>query len=96
MVETLLEAGADPGVARPNGETALMHASRAGAVDVVRALLARGADVNAKTSRGFTALIFAAAEGRGCSRRDRGGPQRSHRVDRAKGEVVQPSTQVGA
>jgi len=63
----LLAAGADlrlvEAVQRQDGEAALLLASRAGGVDVVRALLARGADVAAKTSRGFTSLIFAAAEG---------------------------------
>jgi ankyrin repeat protein len=36
-----------------------MGASRAGRVDVVRALLAKGADVNARTNNGMTALTVA-------------------------------------
>ena len=42
----LLEAGADPNTALPDGETVLMTAARTGAVDAVRALL-----VAAPTSR---------------------------------------------
>ena len=64
MVELLLKAGADPNTALPGGETALMTAARTGKVDAVKALLAHGADVNAKESRrGQTALMWAAAEG---------------------------------
>ena len=51
MVELLLKAGADPNTALPGGETALMTAARTGKVDAVKALLARGADVNAKEAR---------------------------------------------
>ncbi len=40
-----------------NGLTALMLASPSGRVDVVQALLAKGADVNAKGNNGLTALI---------------------------------------
>ena len=64
MVELLLDAGADPNAALPGGETALMTAARTGRVDAVRALIARGADVNATEGRrGQTALMWAAAEG---------------------------------
>ena len=64
MVELLLDAGADPNTALPGGETALMTAARTGKVEAVKALLSRGADVNAKESgRGQTALMWAAAEG---------------------------------
>ena len=60
----LLEAGADAAAASPEGETALMVAARTGKLDAVNALLARGADPNAKESwRGQTALMWAAAEG---------------------------------
>jgi ankyrin repeat domain-containing protein 17 len=43
--------------------TALMHASQYNHVEVVQALLASGADVNAKTSYGNSALTFACAHG---------------------------------
>ena len=42
---------------------ALMTAARTGKLGPVQALLARGADVNAKERRGQTALMWAAAEG---------------------------------
>jgi uncharacterized protein len=62
MVERLLKAGADPnGV--PSGTPVLMMAARTGNVDVVKSLLAHGADANAKEStRGQTALMWAVAE----------------------------------
>ena len=57
-------AGADPNASLPGGETALMTAARTGRVEVVRALIARGADVHATEGRrGQTALMWAAAEG---------------------------------
>jgi ankyrin repeat protein len=60
----LLEAGADATASSAEGETALMVAARTGKVDAVNALLARGADPNAKENwRGQTALMWAAAEG---------------------------------
>ena len=40
-----------------------MTAARTGKLGPVKALLARGADVNAKERRGQTALMWAAAEG---------------------------------
>ena len=45
------------------GVTPLMRAVRDGRVDLVKALVDRGADVNAKDSDDFTALTFAAAAG---------------------------------
>src|SRR5262245_10656532 len=64
VVERLLKAGADPDTAAPGGETVLMTAARAGRLDAVRALLAHGADVDAReATRGQTALMWAAAEG---------------------------------
>jgi ankyrin repeat protein len=45
------------------GETVLMLASRSGNVEAVKALLARGADPNARERAGQTALMWAAAEG---------------------------------
>jgi len=64
MVEMLLKAGADPNTTLPGGETALMTASRVGAVASVKSLLARGAKVDSKDEKhGQTALMWAAAEG---------------------------------
>jgi ankyrin repeat protein len=63
MVERLLGAGANPNTMMPDGETVLMTAARTGNVDVVKALLLRGARVQDKEpSRGQTALMWAAAE----------------------------------
>ena len=63
MTEKLLSAGANPNAALISGETALMAAASTGNVDVVRALVTRGADVNARESRGSqTALMWAIAE----------------------------------
>lgn len=62
MIELLLEGGADPNTAVA-GETALMTAARTGNLDALNALVARGADVNAKEpSQRQTALMWAAAE----------------------------------
>jgi quinoprotein dehydrogenase-associated probable ABC transporter substrate-binding protein len=61
----LIEAGAD--TARPVGDAAytpLMLATANHSHPVVTALLAKGADVNAKNSGGVTALMIAAAGGR--------------------------------
>ena len=63
MVERLLVAGADPNSALPDGETVLMTAARTGSADVVKALVARGANVRVRERRkGQTALMWAAAE----------------------------------
>jgi len=63
MVAALLEAGADANAARPEGETVLMTAARIGRVETVKALLARGAAVNAVEQWfGETALMLATAE----------------------------------
>jgi uncharacterized protein len=59
-VELLLKNGADPND-RQMGITALMTACNRGHVDVVRSLLDKGADVNAKDWEGWTALMAAAA-----------------------------------
>ena len=65
VVERLLAAGADPNAATSMGETVLMTCARTGAAAAVRALLDAGADnVNAReSSRGQTALMWAAAQG---------------------------------
>jgi uncharacterized protein len=63
MVEKLVKAGASPKTAMQTGETALMTCTRSGALEGVRLLLARGADVNAReTQRGQTALMWAASK----------------------------------
>jgi ankyrin repeat protein len=64
MIESLLQAGADPDTALPDGETALMTAARTGKVEAVNVLLRHQAAVNVKEgSRAQTALMWAAAEG---------------------------------
>ncbi|MGH9385285.1 MAG: ankyrin repeat domain-containing protein, partial [Vicinamibacterales bacterium] len=63
IVERLLAAGANARAALLNGETVLMTCARAGDAGAVRALLARGADVNAKEREHLqTALMWAVAE----------------------------------
>jgi uncharacterized protein len=47
-----------------DGLTALMHAAKAGAKDVVAVLIAAGATVDATNHKGSTALLFAAAAGK--------------------------------
>ena len=51
------------GASLPGGETVLMTAARTGNPGVVSALLARGANPNARERVGQTALMWAAAEG---------------------------------
>lgn len=58
MIETLLEADADPETRDKQGRTPLMHAAGAGAVDVVDALL-EAADPTATDATGKTALHLA-------------------------------------
>src|SRR5579871_1204782 len=63
MAEKLLTAGADPNPAGANGESPLMVAARTGRADVAKALLAHGADVNARENvRGQTALMWAVSQ----------------------------------
>jgi ankyrin repeat protein len=62
-VARLLEAGADANTALADGETVLMTAARTGNVTVLKALLARGADIRTRERRkGQDALMWAAAE----------------------------------
>ena len=64
IVAKLLAAGADPNIAQKNGVTPLMACADAGTVEGVRALIAKGADVNAREAEDDqTALMWAAAEG---------------------------------
>jgi ankyrin repeat protein len=64
MVDKLLQAGADPNTTLPGGETSLMTAARVGQLASVKALIARGATIDAKDEKhGQTALMWAAAEG---------------------------------
>ena len=64
MVDLLLKAGADPNTTLPGRETALMTAARVGKLASVKALIARGAAIDAKDEKhGQTALMWAAAEG---------------------------------
>jgi ankyrin repeat protein len=61
MAERLVAAGASMRTALPSGETPLMTCARTGAVQAIRVLGARGADVHARESnRGQTALMWAA------------------------------------
>jgi ankyrin repeat protein len=55
-VNVLLEAGADPNVADPKQETALHIAAKALHPGIVRALVAKGAALDAKDKDGLTAL----------------------------------------
>jgi hypothetical protein len=60
LAQALIEGGAVPNVSNENGLTPLILASANGELEIVKALLARGADVTAKTVReGFTALKYA-------------------------------------
>ena len=63
MVERLLAARADANAASLNGETVLMTCARAGDARGVKALLVKGARVNAKeTAHEQTALMWAASQ----------------------------------
>ncbi|KAF7690083.1 hypothetical protein HF521_011887 [Silurus meridionalis] len=64
MCLRLLERGADPNSANQvTGRTSLMEAVRAGAVQLVRAILKRGANVNTLDINRFNAVHFAAEGG---------------------------------
>lgn len=63
---TLMELGADPNVRNSFGHSALSEAARGCHLDVVKLLVAHGADVNAPDVRrlgGYTPLMYAAAHG---------------------------------
>jgi hypothetical protein len=59
IADELLAAGADPKLTLPGGDTALMQAAWNDKVIIAKALLDRGALVNAANVNGETALIFA-------------------------------------
>ena len=64
-VTRLLDAGGRPTAVTETGVTALHLAAQAGNPDAVRALIARGADVNARdTTHGRTPLVFATSQNR--------------------------------
>lgn len=62
MVQKLLNEGTDPNIKERTYDrgTALMHAAAIGSIPVATLLLERGADVNAKTTRGRSSLYYAA------------------------------------
>jgi ankyrin repeat protein len=63
VVRRLLDAGANPNLAPGTGETPLMWCARTGALESVKALVSRGADVHAREkSADQTALMWAVAE----------------------------------
>lgn len=64
VVKLLLDAGADSNAREANGgQSALMWAVAKRHSDIVQILLERGADVSARSSGGFTPLLFAAQQG---------------------------------
>jgi ankyrin repeat protein len=64
VVKLLVAHGADPNASNTRSKhTALMLAISEGHADVVRALVAAGADVHARSTGGFTPLLFAARQG---------------------------------
>lgn len=63
LADILLDRGADPNAAAPDGRTALMFAAQNGASTLAKHLLARGADSNARDAAGVTALMVAATVG---------------------------------
>lgn len=62
VVRLLLEKGANPNQTTSSGETPLMRAARQGQVEIVRALLAAGADVNVKHGEYRTTALMQAID----------------------------------
>ncbi|XP_028858671.1 ankyrin repeat and EF-hand domain-containing protein 1 isoform X2 [Denticeps clupeoides] len=64
MCLSMLDHGANPNATnQKTGRSALMEAARAGAVELVRAILRKGANVNALDKKKFNAVHFAAEGG---------------------------------
>jgi len=61
-ISALLASGELIDARDPYGQTALMYAVSAGNTDIVQDLIELGADVNALTDEGWTALMFAARD----------------------------------
>jgi ankyrin repeat protein len=62
-LEALIKAGTDPNSRESSELTPLMLATQKGHKDIAEFLLSHGADVNAKTKIGFTALFNACIVG---------------------------------
>ncbi|GFO39840.1 ankyrin homolog [Plakobranchus ocellatus] len=63
MVETLLDAGADPNIANSLGDTALHMAVAEGSVGTIRQLVEAGAELEVRDSNGLTPLLLATNTG---------------------------------
>lgn len=64
LIDTLLQAGADPKAANFNEWTPLMISARNGNMELSRRLIQAGSEVNARDVCGMTALFFAAGNNR--------------------------------
>ena len=94
MIKALLDAGADPNAAGPDGQTPLMMVARTANVAAAKLLLDKGANPNVKEAqRGQTALMWAAAsqpgphDARTAGARRGGGREVRHRSDDAAGQL---------
>jgi uncharacterized protein len=63
-VVQLLRRGIDPNTVDPRGQPVLHTAARAGALEVIKALLNAGAEVDRRNPSGETAIMIAALNGR--------------------------------
>lgn len=63
LVKALLDAGANPDIVTPYGDTALQLASKANKLEIVNLLLSKKANPNLANVNGLTPLIAAAMEG---------------------------------
>jgi cytohesin len=64
MVDALLNAGANPNIAQESGMTPLLDAINVGKPELVKALISRGANVNAATTKTkLTPLMWAIGDG---------------------------------